>query len=483
MYENLKKSQRAGSGLRRLASVGDPKVRIIVMVVLLVLLAVTMAGLTSYSSSGEGKDLGGENAPTVAVPSARFGIPAFDMKIAERIYDDGPAARRRWPQEAVHYLLLEARNTPAVHAYRRNLLPITRGSAEQIEKDSHPWRFKYVRFRGPLEYIREENFEDVYGESDPPLGQVHRGRVAVADSGDPPVRVLFLTTDPLYWSDPNEPTAHPEVRELVDGWVRGRGVLVGNYVEKDGDKEVPVLIVVATAIERDYETVPVRSLDDIPFGIIDDDPSIGVDEDGRAVLFKEYPKALYRLVKYAEQFTGPDGAAAREKAGLKPQALTTAAAWDELTGQPHKNRAKYLGGLGAVALSPLLFEPSTITPNDAGVEECLSGWIATDQQKLFQFVAPAALGEDWNVKDRVRFEGFFYKTKLYPARNGTERLAPVLVLTVLEKVPPPTPNYTAQIVLAAGFILGIGLLVFIIVREDKTKESYRRLHRKRVIAP
>ena len=32
--------------------------------------------------------------------------------------------------------------------------------------------------------------------------------------------------------------------------------------------------------------------------------------------------------------------------------------------------------------------PTSITPNDAGVDACLNGWILTDRAKLFQFVAP-----------------------------------------------------------------------------------------------
>jgi len=53
---------------------------------------------------------------------------------------------------------------------------------------------------------------------------------------------------------------------------------------------------------------------------------------------------------------------------------------------------------------------------------------------------------------------------------------------VLEKVPPPVPNRTFQILIAAAFILGFSALIFIVVREDKTKESYRLQRRKRATA-
>ena len=90
--------------------------------------------------------------------------------------------------EPVPYLLLEARSTPAVTAYRRALLPINPGSAAEIDKNSRPWRLKYVRFRGPLEYIREEQYEKDYGSTDPPLGRIHRGRLRIGE-GDETVRV------------------------------------------------------------------------------------------------------------------------------------------------------------------------------------------------------------------------------------------------------------------------------------------------------
>ena len=481
MYEKMKQSPRGGfEGIFRFTHVADPKIRILVMVGVFVLLVVIVVGLGSYSKSEKAQQMVEAPPSPEVLPaaSAITGVPAFDMKVAENVADDRPEARRRWPPEAMHYLLLEARDTPAVHAYKRSLFPINAESSAGIAKNSTPWRFKYVRFRGELEKIGEEDYEEVYGEMDPPLGRVHRGRVRVA-AGASPVRVLFLTPLAPMWSDPNDSTARPEFKLIRDGWVRGRGIFVKSYVDPtDG---APVFLVVATKIERDYETVPVGKLEDIPFGIINDDPTIGQDEEARAILAKEYPRTLYRLVKYAEKRAGEGGAAVREAEGLVPEQIDSEKTWLEMIGQPSRFRARYVGGLGAIAMSPMRYDESTIEPNDAGVTAVLNGWIITDERKLFQFVAPASLDGSWPKLTRVRYAGFFYKTKLYPAGNRTDRLAPVLVLTRLEAIPPPKPDYVAQLIIAGAFILGVGLLIFIILREDKTKEGYRRYRRKRIV--
>jgi hypothetical protein len=425
-----------------------------------------------------------EIAPAVEVKREVIsGVPALDMKIAEDLTDHGTEARRRWPEEAVHYLLLATANTPAVYAYSMNLLPLTPGSAAEIEKDSRPWRFKYVRFRGELEYLREEDYEAVYDAPAPASGLIWRGRVRVAD-GPPALRVVFVTGTGPVWFDTNDQAPVPEMKLIEDGWVRGRGILVENYIDTSEGEDVPAMLVVATQIERDFAPVPAESLADLPraardgqapFDIIRDDPAIAsTEEGGRAILAKEYPQPLYRLVKYAEQKVG--GAGAQEK----PEAIATREAWEKLVGQPAKFRGRYYGGLGALADTPLRYVPETITPNDAGVEECLNGWIVTDQQKLMQFIAPASLDFDGQTRTRVRWAGYFYKTKLYPARDGQDRLAPVFVLTVLEEVKPPKSNTSMHLVLAGGVVAGMLLLAYLVLREDKTKETYRRLRQRRV---
>lgn len=482
MFEDLKKSQRGGlrpsRGLFGFLHVSDPRMRIYVMGGLLVLLLAIAFGLRMYAGSDEAKQMTQQSVPSPEAPSGVTGMPIFDPEIGNRITDEGPDARRRWEDEAVPLLLLEARSTPAVTAYSRALLPITPGSAAEIEKDSRPWRLKFVRFRGPLEYIREEDYESTYRKTDPPLGRIHRGRIRIGE-GDEAVRVVFLAPTAPLWSDPNGPTPRPEVKLIRDGWVRGRGIFVKNYIDTD---DQPALLVVATRIERDYATVPVTTLDKIPFQIIDDDPAHAAQEVGRLVLAKEYPRTLFRLVKYAQTRAGPAGAALRREEGLTPGSFDSEKEYEELVGQPARFRAQYFGGLGAIALEPFAYGPTTITANDAGVTECLNGWILTDKAKLFQFVAPIELAGDWPQRTRIRYEGYFYKTKLYPARDGTDRLAPVLVLTVLEKVAPPRPNLMVPILIAAGFVVGILALAAIVVREFRSKESYRLQRRRRMTA-
>ncbi|MDH3592796.1 MAG: hypothetical protein OER88_13000, partial [Planctomycetota bacterium] len=407
------------------------------------------------------------------------GVPAFDRAMADRVRDDTAEERKAWEHEAVSYLLHEARNTPAVHSYRRNLLPINAGSGATIAKDSKPWRLQFVRFRGALESIREENYEINYAEAEPPIGQVHRGRVRVAGGGD--VRVVFIYGAAPMWADPNEATARPETKLITDGWVRGRGIVVKNFIDVDGGDSTPAILVVATRIDRDYAPVPVNSLADIPFSIIDDDPTHADNEDQRVVLAKEYPRPLFRLVRYASARAGKAGAELRKSEKLEAGSLSEKD-YETLIGKPAQFRAKYYGSLGAIALEPLQYGASTITANDAGVQECLNGWIMTDQRKLIQFVAPIELAGTWKLRDRIRWEGFFYKTKLYPAQNGTDRLVPLFVLTRLEKVPPPPRDYWTQVVIAGGFLIGIALLVFLVVREDKTKSDYLA-SRRRTIAP
>jgi hypothetical protein len=483
MFEDLKKSQRGGlspgRGLFGFLHVSDPKMRVYVMAGLLVLLLAIAFGLRMYASSDEAKQMTRQQVPSLEADfTGLSSMPLFDPEMGHRISDEGPDARRRWEDEAVPYLLLEARSTPAVTAYSRALLPITPGSAAEIDKDSRPWRLKYVRFRGPLEYIREEDYESTYRASDPPLGRIHRGRVRIRE-GDETVRVVFVTPTAPLWSDPNGPTPRPEVKIIRDGWVRGRGIFVKNYIDTD---DQPALLVVATRIERDYATVEVTTLEDIPFQIIDDDPAHAGTETGRLLLAKEYPKTLYRLIKYAEKRAGVPGAALRRQEKLAPKSFDTEKKYEELVGQPARFRAQYFGGLGAIALEPFAYGPTTITANDAGVSECLNGWILTDKAKLFQFVAPIELAGDWRQRTRIRYEGYFYKTKLYPARDGTDRLAPVLVLTVLDKVPMPRPGLTVPILIAAGFALGILALGVIVWREFRTKESFRLQRRRRVTA-
>ncbi len=68
-------------------------------------------------------------------------------------------------------------------------------------------------------------------------------------------------------------------------------------------------------------------------------------------------------------------------------------------------------------------------------------------------------------------------------RRGADSLTPLLVLTVLEEVRPAERDYSGQIIFATGFTLVIGLMVWLILREDLTKRNYKEMRRKRRIIP
>ena len=482
MFEEFKKAQRGGStpgfggGLRiPLLHIRDPKARIGCLVLALFVIVGAMVGLHNFAQRPE-SDRIVEEPPTVPVTdfAEEFsGVPSLDMAKAEGIADREPESRRRWPRDVMPYLLFEAANTPAIHAYHKNHFPLTADSAAEIAKDSAPWRFKFVRFRGDLEAIQEQDYEETYGPSEYEIGRVHRGRVRTEDGVD----IGFVTPTIPMWKDPNSPEPVPELRMLADGYVRGGCILVQNFVDEDCAE---TLLVVATELTRDYRTATVASLDDVPFDLIEDDPGkLAGTSRGRAVLAKDYPRALYRLVRYAEERAGPEGAEKRKAEGLKPRSVATDKEWNAILGEPAKHRGQYFGGLGAIAMEPLLLGPESIEANDAGIDECVAGWILTDERKVIQFVAPASLGADWKRKDRIRWEGYFYKTKLYPTRAGTDNLTHLFVLTVLETVPLPEPDYALQFTIAGAFALGIIALFVLVLREDKTKDSYRALQRKR----
>jgi hypothetical protein len=478
MIDPSKHPRPGGPGPFQILAIRTPMAKIVVLVVLLFLVIGGMISLTQYARTPAAREVATDVfAVEAAPPDVPTGVPALDMAIAENLTDYGGEARRRWPHEAIHYLLLETANTPAVLYYEKNLLPLTRGSAAEIDKDSRPWRFKYVRFRGEVEYLEEEPYETVGGAPSPSQGFVWRGRVRV-DDGDPPLRVVFVCVTPPMWADTNENNPRPEAKIIEDGWVRGRGILVQNYIDAPGG-DVPALLVVATEIERDFEAVPVNSFEDIPFDLIRDNPSMTGSEDGRAILAKEYPRPLYRLVAYAEARAGGPGAAKRAAEGLKPERVATGKAWEALVGNPEAARGKYFGGRGIIVVSPEHYVPETITPNDAGVEECLNGWILTDEEKLMQFVAPIPLDGQWEMRTRVRWEGFFYKTKLYASRDGSERLAPVFVLTVLEEVTYEKGGNLFPVIVAGSLVLGLMVLAWLVLREDNAKESYRLIRRKK----
>ncbi|MGH7162674.1 MAG: hypothetical protein ACREID_04260 [Planctomycetota bacterium] len=478
----------ARPGFSELFSLASPKARIIALVAMLALCGVIVYWLKGVQRAAT--EAPPDFAPSAPMPPTRaeaevIGVPPLDQRYADAIADTGPEERRRWEKEALAYLLLETRTTPAVLHHGRNLLPLVPESAREIAKDARPWRFKYFRFRGKLEYLREEDYGATYDLKADAVGFVHRGRVLVA-GGDPAVRVAFVTPVRPVYQDPNEPAPHPESRAITDGWVRGRGILVKNFTDLGPDgEEVPAFLVVATRIERDYETLPVGTLEDVPFEIIDDDPAHAGDPATEPLLFKLYPKTLFRLVKYAEARAGPEGAATRGNEGLRPDSLDDHKRYQELLDAPAKHRGRYFGGLGVLML-PHVEEADTFraeNANDAGVDEYLTGCILTDAEMLFQFAAPASLARDWKARTRIRYEGFFYKAQAYYARGGDKRRFPFLVLTALEEVRAPEADHSKDLFIALACVAGVALFTYLVVREDKTKADFRAQRRRREIAP
>jgi len=476
-------ADRIGGEYLSSLKVRDPKMRIIVLIALGALLALASVMLNLWAESPEANKLADEPSKLTGTDlEPRFrGVPALDEKIAERISDQGPEARRRWPVDATNYLLFESQHSPAVRAYARNLFPLTPGSAEQIRADSHPWRFKYVYFRGRLEWVREENYEEHYGKHpEGEIGQVKRGLVFVAggETIEPALRVSFITDALMQYTDPNEIDA--AVQEITEGWVRIRGIFVKNYVDKLGDgAEVPSLLVVATQVERDFEIHPVESLADVDFGIIRDNPAIADTPEGQELLAKNFPRPMFQLLKYAEARAGAPGKALREKEGLEPKPIDDPHTLEKVIGAPSEHRGEYFGGYGIIALEGFHRGPSDTEPNDAGVEEYLEGWLLTDKEKLVRFLAPAPLlDRNWPKRTRIRWAGYYYKALGYPARDRTRRLAPFVVLTELEEVRPTPRNVRAELLVAAAALAGLAILVWIIVREDRTKKDFRRSRRK-----
>ncbi|MHC4451872.1 MAG: hypothetical protein ACYS0E_17330 [Planctomycetota bacterium] len=476
-------SQKIGGEYFAGLKVRDPKMRIVVLLGLFALLVLASLLLKGWASSPEANKIADE--PSVQTGSditPRFrGVPALDETIAERITDGGPEARSRWPADAATYLLYESQVSPAVRAYARHLFPLNPGSAEQIRADSRPWRFKYVFLRGKLESVREENYEETYAKHpEGEIGQVKRGLLIVEDGDtmNPPLRVTFITDALMEYRDPNE--MEPSVKAIEDGWVRLRGIFVKNFTDKLPDgTAVPSMLVVATQVERDFEIRPVKSMKDIGFEIIQDNPAIADTPAGQEILAKNFPQPMFRLVKYAEARAGDEGAELRKQEGLKPQNIDEKIRYETVIGAPREFRGEYFGGYGIIAVEGFRFGPSDTPSNDAGVDECFEGWILTDKEKLVRFMAPAQLmGRAWPKRTRIRWGGYFYKSLGYPARDRTRRLAPFVVLTELEEIVPEERDVRKELLVAGGFLLGLIILVWIIVREDKTKRDFRSYRRK-----
>ena len=493
MFENLKRSQRGSSGGRGAIAalffgVGSPKVRIAILCVALVVLGLLYALAKGYSKSPSSPvSVDNDLTPTFRqrgtyTPIDIGDLPLLSPKIAAEVKDDAAADRRIVKQNVLSYLLTEVESTPAVFHYTRNLFPLEK-YAPAVEKKPENWRFKFFRWRGELEGpIKDERYEEVYGVDLEGVIFVYRGRVRVGEGADA-VRVVFITPVAPRWVDKHINLQKIPLQDIVDGWVRGYGIFVKRFLDKNPDgSETPAFLFVATRIDRDYETREVTSLGDVGFEGIRDNPKL-VGTELESLLYRLYPLPMFRLLKYADARSGRDGAALREKEKLVAKELGSLQAYEELIYHPEEHRADYLGGLGAIARTPHIQEVEPPFANDAGVEQWATGWIVMDSpRRLFQYMAPAHLVREWRKLTRIRYEGFFYKTQAY-YRRGADSLTPLLVLTVLQEVKAPKRDFSNQIMFAAGFTLLIGAMIWVIMREDKTKRDYKEMRRKRRIIP
>jgi hypothetical protein len=345
----------------------------------------------------------------VAVGAARAdeptGPPALDARRAVDVRDDTPEAQREWPSDAVAYLLREIEERPELSAYVKDLVSLTAGTSEP------PARFAFVWFQGRLAELTE--------------GEEFRGRVSLVDGARSREAVFVTRTPPLEDGEQRGADAKP----IENGLVRVRGIFVKRYCA-GLEAETPALLVVATAVERAYETRPVRSLADVGFDAVKDDQEF-LDGGGEGEPpSRMYPLTLMRLVKLAEAEV-PEGAVPEELAG----------GMEPLVSAPAKARGRLVKGAGVVVIEPLRYGLHECPPNDAGLESYVTGWILTDGKQLLQFAAPDRLKDVGKARgDRVRFTGYFYKAKAYAARNGTTRIAPVFVFTDLataDAVPVP----------------------------------------------
>ena len=238
MLEDFHKKQQRGGPPRLIpgTTVADPKRRIIILLGLLVLLGFMAAMLKGYSGQPESREIQtpGQPAPPMGEDPRFTGVPTLDRRFLEKIKDATAKEREAWNEDVVTYLLREARGTPAVSAYRRKLLPINAESGPEIAKNTKPWRFQFVRFRGELESMATGDYEELTKGGASDIGEVHIGRVRVT-MGDNPIRVKFVTPGMPTWIDYNTPSTKTEVQLIKDGWVRGRGIFIKNYLDVGAD--------------------------------------------------------------------------------------------------------------------------------------------------------------------------------------------------------------------------------------------------------
>lgn len=477
MFENLKAIKKA-QGI----SAGEKRQLVILVVLLLGLTfaAVLLSFKAQEKQVREPPMATGDPAPPMVEDPQKqtFGIPTggpnIDMAQAALLKDATADEQRTIRPEPLGYIVAEAKINPRVWSYRDNLPVLDAEVAAQIYKAPADWRFVFFRFRGEIDVsIEEQDFGQVWRSEAPSVRNVWYGRLKL--DGSDAARVTFLMPTEPTWADPNDPQPNPPSQPLRDGWMRGRGLFLQRYLSGSNGGEVPTLFFIVTDLKRDYETRPVRTLEDCELEKVVDGQGLG-----RLLQMRIFTRYLYRLVRYANDRAGPAGAALREREALERLSIDDSKLYNDLNAHSDDYRAKYFAGYGSVASE---YYREQAHPNDAGIEEIGTTWIYTDGDRLIWARVPPAIRQDevWPPRTRIYYEGYFYKWRGYPTKAGTWRRAPELVLTRLAKVRPPEGNPVGELVFACAFVAGIALIVWFIVRDDKTKRDYRKRHRSSVV--
>ena len=88
-----------------------------------------------------------------------------------------------------------------------------------------------------------------------------------------------------------------------------------------------------------------------------------------------------------------------------------------------------VGGLGIIAKQGYRFDPSSIETNDANVEECFDGWIATDHNRLIQQLSYVQKVAATILGHRLRLDQTFFSTDIENVYRARYRISAKFPLT------------------------------------------------------
>ena len=303
MFENLKAIKKAQG-----TSTGEKR-QLVILIVLLVGLTFAAVVLSYEATKDQGRKppvttdpapplVEDPNRTTLVIPK---GGPNIDMAQAALLKDTSADEQRTIRPEPLGYIVAEAKINPRVWSYRDSLPALSPEVAAQIYKQPEDWRFVFFRFRGEIAVpIEKQDFEQVWRSEAASVRNVWYGHLKLEGSDD--ARLTFLMPTEPTWADPNAMVQNPPGQPLRDGWVRGRGIFVQRYLSGSNGGEIPTLFFIVTHLERDYETRPVRTLEDCELDKVVDAPGLG-----RQMLMRIFPRHLYRLVRYANDRAGSAG--------------------------------------------------------------------------------------------------------------------------------------------------------------------------------